>query len=133
MSVALLNVFEDDIASHILGFSGNLPAVEWEELYGKTLIFKTSHFITYGGESPCIREHAAGWCEWRRAWRRNWTESGVSYGRTLDGLMACKWLDDGCERIGKLPLDWDRWDWAEGNEDTAIVIMDDDHMQAQDE
>ena len=57
----------------------------------------------------------------------------MSYEGILDGHMAYKWLDDGRERVGKLPLDWDRWDWAEGDEDTTIIIIDDDHMQAQDE
>ena len=138
MSVALLNVFEDAILDNARAFLGNLPDVDWEELYGRALIFKTYHYISYGG-TTCggyvylYREHTAGWYEWRRAWGRSWAEPGVSYERILDGQMAMKLFDGCCERIGKLPLDWDTWGWAEGDEGAAIVLMDDDHTQAHDE
>ena len=93
-------MFGDNIARRIVGFSGNLPDVEWEELYGRTLVFKAYQFVTCGGNTEggyvyLYREHAAGWHEWRRTRKRNWAESGVSYERALDGQMAYKWFDDG--------------------------------------
>ena len=49
MAVALLSVFDIDVAQNIHDFISRRPDVEWEEIAGYTMIYKTKHLQTYSG------------------------------------------------------------------------------------
>ena len=49
MSVALASVFDSRVVSNILSYYSSRPDVEWEEVYGSCVVWRTKHFITYGG------------------------------------------------------------------------------------
>ena len=49
MAVALLSVFHVDVVQNIHDFIPRKPDVEWEEIAGYTLIYKTKHLQTYSG------------------------------------------------------------------------------------
>ncbi len=61
------------VVSSILSYYSARPDVEWEEVYGSCLIWRTKRIITYGGGPEggyvCLfREHELGWYRWTRAW-----------------------------------------------------------------
>ena len=49
MSVLLLNVFDVDVIQNIHDFIPRRPHVDWHELGGYTMIYKTKHLVTYTG------------------------------------------------------------------------------------
>ena len=49
MSVALLNVIDVDVVQNIHDFIPRRPHVDWHELGGYTMIYKTKHLVTYTG------------------------------------------------------------------------------------
>ena len=73
-----------------------------------------------GGYVYFYREREAGWYKWERGWFQEPTYTKV------DGQVA-RWWDDGVERIGVVPHDY------ETDDDEDITIMDDDIMQQRDD
>ena len=120
--VEVLNqVLPEGIVDHIAGLIPEDPEIEWETVYGSTMIHKTKHFITYGGgpEGGYVyfyREREAGWYKWERGWFQQPTYT------KLDGTIAI-WWDDDVERIGVVPNDY------EPPEDEDITIMTADFME----
>jgi len=83
-----------------------------------TVIWRTKHFITYGGgpEGGYVyfyRERERGWYKWERGWFQEPTYTKV------DGQVAI-WFDDGVERIAVVPHDY------EPDEDEDIIICSDE-------
>ena len=118
MSVALAGLFNDYIIDNIVSFYPRRPSVEWLEIYGTTMIYKTKHYITYGGGPEggfcyLYREHQAGWYQWER----NWGTKPVY--TMVEGQIAMRWFED-VDYIGVMPPDWEDW---EG--DGEILIMND--------
>ena len=127
MTVALAGLFNDHIMENIVSFYKPCPDVEWEQVYGSTTIYRTTHLITYGGGPEggfcyLLREHREGWYRWERNWGR-----GPTYEMVLDGQVAVKWID-GMEHIGVLPPNWEDYDW----ENDDIRVMTHEEMQDQD-
>ena len=127
MSVALLSVFHTNVVDCIVSYYPSRPNIEWEMVYGTCVIWRTDHLITYGGgpEGGYVyfyKERPAGWYAWHRD-----RMSEPVYTRIRDGQMAAK-RSDYVDYIGKLPLNWQEWDWCD-HEDDEVSIMDDDYMQ----
>ena len=49
MSVALLSVFDVEVVHNIDDFIPRRPNVDWKEIGGYTMIYKTKHLVTYTG------------------------------------------------------------------------------------
>ena len=129
MALALLNVFDEDIVQNIMDLVPRDPPVEWETLYGSTRVSQTKHYITYGGgpEGGYVyfyRERKAGWYKWERDWFKPPTYA------KRDGTVAMIIMDDGSERIGVLPENWEGV--VEFDDDWHDIIGDDDTMQSWD-
>ena len=127
MALALLNVFDEALAQNILDLVPRDPPVEWETLYGSTRIYQTKHYITYGGgpEGGYVyfyREREAGWYKWERDWFKPPTYTKI------DGTVAMIIMEDGSERIGVLPENWE--EVVEFDEDWRVIVGDDFAMQA---
>ena len=125
MVEVLSHVFPEGVVDHIAELIPEDPEIEWEEVFGSTVIYKTKHLITFGGgpEGGYVyfyREREAGWYKWERGWFQPPAYTKV------DGQIAIFW-DDGVERIGVVPHDYE----PEDGDD--ITIMDDDLMQSLDE
>ena len=128
MSVALASVFDLSVVSNILSYYSSRPDVEWEEVYGSCVIWRTKHFITYGGGPEggyvyLFMEHAPGWYRWRRTWA-----SRPSYEMVLDGQVAMRWHDH-VEWLGVLPEDWEDHEWDDDEQEVLVLT----HEQMQDE
>ena len=128
MVEALLHVLPLGIVDHVAGIIPRRPEVEWETVYGITVIYKTRHIITYGGgpEGGYVhfyKERPAGWYRWERAWGPEPT-----YTKIAGGQVATAWIDD-VEKIGILPDD--DYDWDE-DEDYDVMILYDELMQDRD-
>ena len=121
MVEVLTRFLPDAIVDSIAAYSA--PEIEWETVYGSTVIHKTKHIITYGGgpEGGYVyfyKEREPGWYSWERDWFKP-----PSY-KKLDGQIAI-WWDDGVERIGLVPHDYE----PDEEEDITIMsaeIMEDD-------
>jgi hypothetical protein len=118
----LRSILPDVLVDRIADLIPRAP--DWETVYGAIAIYKTKHYITYGGgpEGGLVyffRERRAGWYRWERSWG----EEPV-YTRIEEGQVAWKWSDD-LEYITVVPDDYE----PEENED--IMIMGDDYMQEQ--
>ena len=127
MTLAFANVFDDSIIENIQAY---LPqeTIEWETLYGKTRIYHTDHYITYGGgpEGGYVyfyREREAGWYTWCREWFEQ-----PEYRKIETGLVVFRIDEDGCETIAWVPDDWE----YEQEEDEVIIIGDNETMQERD-
>ena len=125
----MLNLFGESIAQNIQELIPKDPPVEWETQRGTTRIYQTKHYITYGGgpEGGYVyfyREREAGWYKWERDWFKP-----PSYTK-IDGTVAMTIMDDGSERIGALPENWE--EVVEFDEDWHVIIGDDYTMQTRD-
>ena len=114
MVQALTRFLPDDMLDRIAAYYA-APEIEWDTVYGSTMIYKTKHIITYGGGPDggyvyFYKERESGWYSWERGWH-----TPPSY-QKLDGQIAI-WWDDGTEKIGVVPHDY------EPDEDEDITIM----------
>ena len=71
-----------------------IPDVEWAEIAGYTMIYKTKHLQTYsggpeGGYVYFYKERLPGWYRWNRSWNREPTCAFID-----DGIVAGKWSGD---------------------------------------
>jgi len=119
MAEVLNQVFPEGIVNHIAELIPRDPEIEWETVFGSTVIYKTKHMITYGGGPEggyvyFFREREAGWYSWRRDWFQPPVYTKV------DGQVAILWDDDGVERMGVVPYDY------EPPEDEEIIICSDE-------
>ena len=122
MVEVLRTILPNELVDHITDLMPREP--EWETVYGTTTIYKTKHYITYGGAPEggfvyFFKERRAGWYRWHR----NWGEE-PAYARIETGQVVWKWTDD-LERIAVVPDDY------EPNENEDVMIMDDSFMQEQ--
>ena len=127
MTTAFANVFDEAIIRNIQDFIPQRFS-GWETLYGKTRIYETDHYITYGGgpEGGYVyfyRERQAGWYQWHRDWN-----SKPEYRRIETGIVAFRIEEDGCESIAVVPEIWD----YEEEENESIIIGDHETMQERD-
>ena len=75
MAVALLSVFHVDVVQNIHDFIPRKPDVEWEEIAGFTMIYKTQHLQAFssgrggpeGGYVYFYKERLPGWYRWNRS------------------------------------------------------------------
>ena len=114
MVEVLTRFFPDAIVDNIAAYAAT-EEIEWETVYGFTMIYKTKHIITYGGgpEGGYVyfyKEREPGWYAWERDWLTTPTY------KKLDGQIAI-WWGDGTEKIGVLHRDY------EPSEDDDITIM----------
>ncbi len=128
MSVAFASIFDSNVVENIVSFYQTRPEIDWETVYGSCTIYRTKHYITYGGGPEggfvyLFREHEAGWYRWHRDWG-----TVVSHTRVEDGVVAFNHADGG-EQIGVLPHDWEDYDWDDYEGEMAV--MGDDVMQEQ--
>ena len=49
MAQVLRSVFPEELIDHIAALMPEDHRIEWETVYGATLIYRTKHFVTYGG------------------------------------------------------------------------------------
>ena len=117
MTEVLNLVFPEGIVDLIAELVPQDPEVEWESLYGSTTIYRTKHFITYGGgpEGGYVyfyREREAGWY----SWERNWGTPPVY--TKVEGQIAFCFGDS--ELIAVVPHDY------EPPEDEEIIIASED-------
>ena len=131
MVEALLHILPLDIVDRIADLVPRRPEVEWETVYGITVIYKTRHIITYGGgpEGGYVyfyKERCPGWYKWERTWGTEPT-----YTKIPSGQVATTWIDD-TEYIGILPDDGYDWNNDEDDNDD-ITILHDDMMQDRDD
>ena len=122
MAQVLDQVLPEGVVVQIADYAA--PYVEWETMYGSIVIYKTKHFLTYGGgpEGGYVyfhREREPGWYRWERAWFQP-----PVYAK-LDGQIAI-WWDENVERIGVVPHDY------EPPEGEDITILDEDLMEPED-
>ena len=122
MTEVMSQIFPEGVAENIVEFIPEQEDVAWETVYGSTTIYRTKHFITYGGGPEggyvyFFRERAPGWYSWHRDWFKE-----AEYTK-LEGQVLAIWWDDGVERIGVVPLDY------EPDEDEDITILDNEHME----
>ena len=122
MTEVLSQIFPEGVAENIVEFIPEQEDVAWETVYGSTTIYRTKHLITYGGGPEggyvyFFRERAPGWYSRHRDWFKE-----AEYTK-LDGRVLAIWWDDGVERIGVVPLDY------EPDEDEDITILDNEHME----
>ena len=122
MTEVLSQIFPEGVAENIVEFIPEQEDVAWETVYGSTTTYRTKHFITYGGGPEggyvyFFRERAPGWYSWHRDWFKE-----AEYTK-LDGRVLAIWWDDGVERMGVVPLDY------EPDEDEDITILDNEHME----
>ena len=117
--VEVLNqILPEGVVDQIAELIPEDPEIEWDTTYGSTVIWRTKHFITYGGgpEGGYVyfyRERERGWYKWERGWFQEPTYTKV------DGQVAI-WFDDGVERIAVVPHDY------EPDEDEDIIICSDE-------
>jgi hypothetical protein len=122
MTEVLSQIFPEGVAENIVEFIPEQEDVAWETVYGTTTIYRIKHFITYGGGPEggyvyFFRERASGWYSWHRDWFKEPVYT------KLDGQVLAIWWDDGVERAGVVPLDY------EPDEDEDITVLDNDHME----
>jgi len=122
MTEVMSQIFPEGVAENIVEFIPEQEDVAWETVYGSTTIYRTKHIITYGGGPEggyvyFFRERAPGWYSWHRDWFKE-----AVYTK-LDGQVLAIWWDDGVERVGVVPLDY------EPDEDEDITVLDNEHME----
>jgi len=122
MTEVLSQIFPEGVAENIVEFIPEQEDVAGETVYGSTTIYRTKHIITYGGGPEggyvyFFRERAPGWYSWHRDWFKE-----AVYTK-LDGQVLAVWWDDGVERVGVVPLDY------EPDENEDIRILDNEHME----
>ena len=132
MALAFVNIFDENIVQNIQDLipPDPEPLVDWETLYGAERIYQTKHYITHGGgpEGGYVyfyREREAGWYKWERDWFRPPT-----YTKLETGVVAMIIMEDGAERIGVLPDNWE--ELMQFDEDWTVIIGDDETMQNRD-
>ena len=69
VSAALISVFDERIVYAICDYVDKRPDKPWERLYGFRFIYKTKHYITYGGNPTggivqVFNEMRRGWHRW---------------------------------------------------------------------
>ena len=121
MAVALLSVFDVDVVQNIHDFIPRRPDVEWEEIAGYTMIYKTKHLQTYsggpeGGYVYFYKERLPGWYKWNRGWG-----SEPCYAYIDDGVVAAKWTGD-VEYTNVLPDNDEEYNSLD-EEDDVLDIM----------
>ena len=124
MAAALLSVFDVDVVQNIHDFIPRRPHVDWEEIGGYTMIYKTNHLMTYtgrgdGGYVYSYKERLPGWYRWNRIWGREPTYAYID-----DGIVAVKWTGD-VEYIGVLPDNYEDFDWLDEEDDVLGTLTDD--------
>ena len=122
MVEVLRSILPDDLVDRIADLIPREP--EWETVYGATMIYKTKHYLTYGGAPEgglvyFFRERRAGWYRWHRSWGEEPT-----YTRIETGQVVWKWSGD-LEYIAVVPDDY------QPDESEDVMIMDDGFMQEQ--
>ena len=127
MAMALMIVFDVDVVQRIHDFVPRRPDVEWEEVAGYTLIYKTKHLQTYsggpeGGYVYFYRERRPGWYRWNRNWGREATYTYID-----DGVVAVKWVGQEVEYMGVLPHNYEEYDWEDTKDETTEIMTDDFH------
>ena len=127
MTLAFANVFDDSILQNIQDFIPQ-ETIEWDNLYGKCHIYRTDHYITYGGgpEGGYVyfyREREPGWYSWNRGWLGKPTYAKI------EGVVVFRIDEDGSECIAVVPNG--RWEY-EADEDETIIVGDHDEMQGRD-
>lgn len=127
MASALLNVFDQHVAEHILAFVPEDREPEIECVYGSFRIDGVKHIITYGGgpEGGYVYFYEGrerGWYRWHRTWFQE-----ATYTKVDDGQVAFFLNDDGSEYIGVI-TDNIRSYW-ESLADTVIEADDDFMME----
>ena len=129
MSLALLPVLNVELIDRIHDYVPVDPEeIEWETLYGWTMIYQTKHYITYGGGPEggyvyFFREREPGWYRWSRDWG---TEA--PYELITSGQVAIRHSPDEDEKIAVLPPDWEERGYGI---DDDIMIMDSFFMEQQ--
>ena len=121
MAVALLTVFDVDVIQNIHDFIPRRPNVDWEEIAGYTMIYKTKHLQTYsggpeGGYVYFYKERLPGWYKWNRSWGREPTSAYIDA-----GVVAVKRTSN-LEYIGVLPNNYEEFDWLD-TEDAVRELM----------
>jgi len=101
--------------------------MDWETVYGSAEIYQTKHIVTYGGgpEGGYVyfyKEREPGWYTWHRDWF-----TPPTYKKILTGQVAQLFTEDGVEKIGILPANWEELDLLEEGED--LVVLSDEVMQ----
>ena len=87
-TMAFLDVFDVDVVQPIHDFIPRIPDVEWEEIAGYTMIYKTKHLQTYtggpeGSYAYVYKERRPGWYRWHRTCGREPTYTYID-----DGIVA---------------------------------------------
>ena len=127
MSAALLNVFDSCVVFNILSLvPPDVPEVS--SLYGTTEIYKTKHYVTYGGgpEGGFVyfaSPRKSGWYKWHRDWSKK-----PAYTKVDKGQVAFLVNADGSEQIAVLPGNWERTVDLDELAET-VIIADDAFMQ----
>ena len=126
MAVAFLNLFDANVVQNIMAY---VPLnLDFYPLYGTTTIYRTKHYVTYGGgpEGGFVyfaSSRKPGWYKWHRDWFQKPT-----YERVEKGQVAFLINADGSEEIGVLPEGWEE---TVDTDDLAemVIIADDAYMQ----
>ena len=126
MAVGLLSVFDVDVVQHIHDFMPRRPNVDWEDIGGFTMIYKTTHLVAYtgGGDGGYVyfyKERLLGWYRWHRSWGREPTYAYID-----EGIVAVQWIGD-VDYIGVLPYNFEEYDWL-GDEYDVLEIMTDEFI-----
>ena len=100
--------------------------MDWETVFGNVEIYQTKHIVTYGGgpEGGYVyfyKERDPGWYTWHRDWFKPPT-----YTKILTGQVATLFTEDGVEKIGVLPDNWEELELEEGAD---VVVLSDEVMQ----
>jgi hypothetical protein len=107
MTEVLNTIFPDLVVEQIESF---LPAwdedLEWHQIYGTITIFRTKHYLTYGGGPEggyvyFFRERQPGWYRWHR----NWGTEPI-YER-CQGHLLQRFDEDGMEYVAEVPEDYE--------------------------
>ena len=127
MAQVLRSVFPEELIDHIAALMPEDHRIEWETVYGATLIYRTKHFVTYGGgpEGGYVyfyREREPGWYSWHRDWG---TEAKYT---KLDGKLI-QTFEDYVEKVAVVPNDWE----PEENEAEDITVLDEWVMEREEE
>lgn len=117
MTEVLSSLIPPEVVANIEAFLPE-PAwdedLEWHHIYGTTTIYRTKHFITYGGGPEggyvfFFRERSPGWYRWHRGW------GGEPTYEKVDGFLLQKFDEDGCEYVAEVPDDYE-YDGPEDND-----------------
>ena len=118
MVEVLNNLLPDELLNRIESFMSDPERFQWGTVYGSTEIYKTKHFLTYGGgpEGGYVyfyKEREPGWYAWTRDWGTPPTYT------KLDGVLVQK-FEDYVEYVSVAPYDFEPTD----EENDEITILD---------